>query len=503
MTTQNMAMQFLVNKPVTKDDYPKPEKPTNNDSNFKSVYSSVCSKPDDPKITNDAQNVSKDQQVYKTYHEAMTARCAEKKPNKTVQVKTSEGTAADQSSHEDLKTGKDASALSVEETLSKILCIPANEIVKLLGSMNIKPEDLTDPAKASKAIEKLGSMLGLNSAQKQVLKKVIDMAAKSCIKINPSETQKSASDTDIKPEAVKAQESEPQKIMNDDTSEKVKKALDSIIKKSGNDEQGILTEITARIDSKSDKSSEADEKKEQNNSPILTSEKSKDTKEEKTVKNPKQKNETGTEAKETDAEPKSDNQKKEVHNVVLKEANVQHQTNNDTTVIPSNQQVQNIQKTGEVHEPAELHAKAPVSKDEIIKQVVEKAKFVLDGNKSEMVMDLKPDNLGRLSLKVVTENGIVAAKFIAENQQVKETLETNMQLLKDSLEKQGLSVQEFSVSVGNNNSGRQDGQWNGQGSRMSGGSKTAPAGLVSVSPEMIEKKINPYYEGDSSINLTA
>lgn len=92
-----------------------------------------------------------------------------------------------------------------------------------------------------------------------------------------------------------------------------------------------------------------------------------------------------------------------------------------------------------------------ISKNEIINQVLEKAKVLLNGDKSEMIMELKPDSLGKVSLKVVTERGIVTAQFVAENEQVKAALEANMQILKDSLEKQGLSVQGFSVSVGNNN----------------------------------------------------
>ena len=63
--------------------------------------------------------------------------------------------------------------------------------------------------------------------------------------------------------------------------------------------------------------------------------------------------------------------------------------------------------------------------------------MLLSGEKSEMVIDLKPDHLGKLALKIATERGIVVAKFIAENEQVKAALESNMNMLKESLEKQG------------------------------------------------------------------
>lgn len=86
--------------------------------------------------------------------------------------------------------------------------------------------------------------------------------------------------------------------------------------------------------------------------------------------------------------------------------------------------------------------------NEIIEQVINNAKVIITDDKSEMVITLKPETLGKLTLKVVTENGIVIAKFAAESQQVKEIIEANMQQLKDSLQNQGLSIQGFSVSVG-------------------------------------------------------
>lgn len=88
-----------------------------------------------------------------------------------------------------------------------------------------------------------------------------------------------------------------------------------------------------------------------------------------------------------------------------------------------------------------------VNARELLDQIIEKAQTTITPDKSEIVLDLKPDSLGKLTLKVVTENGILTAKFIAESQQVRDVLETNMQLLKDSLQKQGLDVQSFSVSV--------------------------------------------------------
>lgn len=144
--------------------------------------------------------------------------------------------------------------------------------------------------------------------------------------------------------------------------------------------------------------------------------------------------------------------------------------------------------------------------NEIVKQVVEKARVILDGDKSEMVLSLKPESLGKLSLKVITENGIVMAKFVAENHQVKQILESNMQFLKENLEKQGLNVQGFSVSV-RQDSGDDEGHYsNGSEGRRNISTKLRNvSGIVADMSGLIQtENENTYLNwGNSTINLTA
>jgi len=151
----------------------------------------------------------------------------------------------------------------------------------------------------------------------------------------------------------------------------------------------------------------------------------------------------------------------------------------------------------------------PIPTREIISQIVEKASVILADDKTEMIMELKPESLGRISLKVVTENGIVMAKFVAENRQVQQVLETNMQMLKDSLERQGINVQSLSVSV------RQDGGQEGENQPQYAGwrqmrdsrgiSRVQLNGIGGIigglSGELTAR--NPYMWDDSTINITA
>lgn len=98
-------------------------------------------------------------------------------------------------------------------------------------------------------------------------------------------------------------------------------------------------------------------------------------------------------------------------------------------------------------------------------QVTMKIRLMAGENKQELEMHLKPDNLGKLSLKIVHERGEVLARITAENEQVKSILENNMQLLKDALEKSGYSVQSLDVSVGNQNSENRSTHHQGQNNK--------------------------------------
>lgn len=93
-----------------------------------------------------------------------------------------------------------------------------------------------------------------------------------------------------------------------------------------------------------------------------------------------------------------------------------------------------------------------VDQMDILNQVTEKLEVSLFDNKSEMVIKLKPNDLGNVTVKITIENGVMNAKFLAESEKVKETLESNLNNLKESLKEQGLNVQDLNVSVDNGRS---------------------------------------------------
>jgi flagellar hook-length control protein FliK len=84
---------------------------------------------------------------------------------------------------------------------------------------------------------------------------------------------------------------------------------------------------------------------------------------------------------------------------------------------------------------------------EIIDQVVNQVRSDPTNSVSELRVTLKPESLGDVTLRLLSENGQISARFIAENQRVKEIMESNFDALRDALNRQGLNVSQLSVSV--------------------------------------------------------
>lgn len=106
-----------------------------------------------------------------------------------------------------------------------------------------------------------------------------------------------------------------------------------------------------------------------------------------------------------------------------------------------------------------------LNSQDVLNQIVRKAELMVKSNNSQMKIELYPEFLGKLTIKVMVEEGAVTAKFITDNHQVKQMLEANLGMLRQSLESQGMRVERAEVDVQLNNGGLFDGshgqrEWN-------------------------------------------
>jgi hypothetical protein len=98
-----------------------------------------------------------------------------------------------------------------------------------------------------------------------------------------------------------------------------------------------------------------------------------------------------------------------------------------------------------IEQVQETEAELPAQK--VIDQIVENAHLFLGKDKSALRLQLKPEVLGHLDIVVKVEKGLAHAHFIAENAAVAKIIQGYLPELRQSLEQQGVSWQQLSVSV--------------------------------------------------------
>ena len=121
-------------------------------------------------------------------------------------------------------------------------------------------------------------------------------------------------------------------------------------------------------------------------------------------------------------------------------------------------QPQNNQPIVQVQAPEVQQA--PREDFNIPAQIVEQARMIRTTTNTEMVINLKPEHLGELTLRIsVGTNGAVNASFYTDNAQVRAIIENSLVQLKQELNDQGIKVDDVEVYAGLS----EDSLLNGQG----------------------------------------
>jgi hypothetical protein len=84
---------------------------------------------------------------------------------------------------------------------------------------------------------------------------------------------------------------------------------------------------------------------------------------------------------------------------------------------------------------------------DIMDQIEESAAQMLKKGPGRIVITLEPPNLGTLNLDVKVHNDMVRLVLIADNHEVKQVLQSNLDQLKTALQDQGLNMDRFDVLV--------------------------------------------------------
>lgn len=99
-------------------------------------------------------------------------------------------------------------------------------------------------------------------------------------------------------------------------------------------------------------------------------------------------------------------------------------------------------QTGSVTEPF-------VSTQDIMNQILDYMKINVKEGVQELEMQLHPASLGNVNVKIAAVDGFITAQFHAQNEVVKAAIESQLIILKEQFEEQGIKVDAVEVTVGN------------------------------------------------------
>lgn len=85
---------------------------------------------------------------------------------------------------------------------------------------------------------------------------------------------------------------------------------------------------------------------------------------------------------------------------------------------------------------------------DVVNQIISKMRIDFKPGQTEIKINLSPEELGNVTIKLVSEKGVVTAEIVTENSKAKELVEQNLETLRESLKGQGVEVGGLSVSVG-------------------------------------------------------
>jgi flagellar hook-length control protein FliK len=158
--------------------------------------------------------------------------------------------------------------------------------------------------------------------------------------------------------------------------------------------------------------------------------------------------------------------------------------------------------------------------EDIMNQIVTQTRTQVSDTLTSMELELHPASLGKMYLQVTENNGSITAKLYTENQDVKVAMETQMAILKETWNQQGMKVNAIEISVGTREFEEQlDAQANATfengSSSFNGSGEGEPAkrnrnlsltGLEELPEDMTEEErltVNMMKDLGNSINFTA
>ncbi|MCI8483616.1 MAG: hypothetical protein HFH41_04665 [Lachnospiraceae bacterium] len=102
---------------------------------------------------------------------------------------------------------------------------------------------------------------------------------------------------------------------------------------------------------------------------------------------------------------------------------------------------------GQAVEITQTIVQTRINVEDIMRQVSQMTKIMVSQAESSIEMQLNPANLGKVYLQVISREGVITAQLAAQNEAVKEALESQVAMLRENMNQQGIKVEAIEVTI--------------------------------------------------------
>ncbi len=106
-----------------------------------------------------------------------------------------------------------------------------------------------------------------------------------------------------------------------------------------------------------------------------------------------------------------------------------------------------LQKTEIVAADTEVRVEAPLPEQQIVDEILTKPE-VFEGGRTEFTMELNPENLGKITVRLVSAEGRVEVNIAAENDSTRQLLESRAENIGTALRNNGVELERYQVVSG-------------------------------------------------------
>ncbi len=321
----------------------------------------------------------------------------------------------------------------VKETVAEKLGISQEELTQQMEIMGLTVLDLMDPSKLADLVmeltgtEDIGSLLFSEDFQ-QLLGQISELSQEFAVQLNvtPEEMKQLLPQlenmlSEGKEEAVLNEDSEAGQLktmVEEENPEAEKKT--EVLQTSVQEAAGVQKEAPQEVSD-----TQKGERTEEIN-----------------VHNPESRQESEEAGSDTD----SNSMEEESYTKLNQDTKGTDKTENRQTHVTYQTTAQTVNQ-GQTVEVTQTVVQTKVNVEDVLRQVSQMTRVLVSQAESSIEMQLNPENLGKVYLQVVSREGVITAQIAAQNEAVKEALESQIVTLRENMNQQGIKVEAIEVTI--------------------------------------------------------